>query len=246
MKETNICQGCWEHMHMPTAIRGPFSVLFRPLGIKKSKMHPNLCTFCESNFMKIMKHKQVPVSTTILFADIRGYTDLSQQLDGAKVNELLHTFYDRCSAAVWEKDGIVNKFIGDAVLAIFNFPFIRKEHVKNAVDAALQLQLDCQRLKEELGIHDDHTLGVGIGIHTGECYVGEVGTTYKDFTAIGPVVNLTSRLQGAAGIGEVMVTQEVYNEVQTQFPAAQRKELTLKGIINPINGYVLSHPAMAS
>ena len=104
-------------------------------------------------------------------------------------------FTTGCSTAVWGKDGVVNKFIGDAVLAIFNFPLIRKEHVLNAVSAAVQLQKDCRHLKEENGLSDNHALGVGIGIHTGECYVGEVGTTYKDFTAIGPVVNLTSRLK---------------------------------------------------
>ncbi len=225
---------------MPTVIRGPFSVLFKTFGIKKSKMHPNMCTFCENNFAKIMKQKQIPVSTTILFADIRGYTDLSQQIEGVKLNQLLHQFYDRCSAAIWEKDGIVNKFIGDAVLAVFNFPLIRKEHVQNAVSAAVQLQKDCQHLKEENGLSDFDTLGVGIGIHTGECYMGEVGTTYKDFTAIGPVVNLTSRLQGAAGIGEIMVTEEVFNQVKQQFPDAQNRTLTLKGINSPVKGYVLA------
>ncbi|MBC6989278.1 adenylate/guanylate cyclase domain-containing protein [Hymenobacter sp. BT491] len=225
---------------MPTVIRGPFSFLFKSFGIKRSQMHPNLCTYCESNFAKIMNHKQIPVSTTILFADIRGYTDLSQQIEGAKVNELLNSFYDRCSAAIWEEDGIVNKFIGDAVLAIFNFPLIRKDHVQNAVSAAVQLQKNCKHLKEEIGLSDIHTLGVGIGIHTGECYMGEVGTTYKDFTAIGPVVNLTSRLQGAAGVGEIMVTEEVFNEVKEQFPDAQKKTLTLKGINNPVTGYVLA------
>jgi adenylate cyclase len=187
-----------------------------------------------------MKKKQIPVSTTILFADIRGYTDLSQQIEGPKLNELLHQFYDRCSAAIWEKDGIVNKFIGDAVLAIFNFPLIRKDHVKNAVGAAIQLQKDCQNLKEEAGLSDIHTLGVGIGIHTGESYMGEVGTTYKDFTAIGPVVNLTSRLQGAAGIGEIMITEEVFKEVKEEFPDAEKRSLTLKGINTPLTGYVLA------
>ncbi len=225
---------------MPTAIRGPFSALFRTFGIKKSKMHPNMCTKCESGFAKIMKQKQIPVSTTILFADIRGYTDLSQQIEGEKLNDMLHQFYDRCSAAIWEKDGIVNKFIGDAVLAVFNFPLIRKEHVQNAVSAAVQLQKDCQHLKEENGLSDSHTLGVGIGIHTGECYMGEVGTTYKDFTAIGPVVNLTSRLQGAADIGEIMVTEDVFNHVKDQFPNAQKRILSLKGLSNPVNGYALA------
>ena len=187
-----------------------------------------------------MKQKQIPVSITVLFADIRGYTDLSQQIEAAKLNELLNRFYDQCSAAIWENDGIVNKFIGDAVLAIFNFPLIRKEHVQNAVRAAVQLQKNCQHLKEEVGLNDIRTLGVGIGIHTGESYIGEVGTTYKDFTAIGPVVNLTSRLQGAAGIGEIMVTEEVFNEVKQQFPSAEKKSLTLKGINSPVNGYVLA------
>ena len=239
MKETQICQGCWEQMHVPIPIRGPFSAIFKTFGIRKSKMHPNLCTICESMFAKVMKKKQVPRSITILFADIRGYTDLSQQVEGTKLNELLNHFYDHCSAAVWEKDGIVNKFIGDAVLAIFNFPLVRKDHVKNAVSAAMQLQKDCQHLKEEIGLRDVNNVGVGIGIHTGECYMGEVGTSYKDFTAIGPVVNLTSRLQGAAAIGEIMVTEEVFTEVKDQFPAAERKTLTLKGINDPVNGYVL-------
>lgn len=240
MKESKICLGCWEHMRMTTAIRGPFSFLFKAFGITKSKMHPNMCTFCESNFVKIMKHKQIPVTTTILFADIRGYTDLSQQVSPDKLNEVLHHFYDRCSAAIWERDGIVNKFIGDAVLAVFNFPLIRKDHVQNAVSAAVQLQQNCQHLKEEFGLSEIDTLGVGIGIHTGECYVGEVGTTYKDFTAIGPVVNLTSRLQGAAAIGEIMVTEEVFTQVKDEFPDVQKKILSLKGINNPVNGYVLS------
>ncbi|MES2460543.1 MAG: adenylate/guanylate cyclase domain-containing protein [Armatimonadota bacterium] len=189
--------------------------------------------------MKIMKHKQVPVSTTILFADIRGYTDLSQQIESAQMNDLLHRFYDRCCSSVWEKDGIVNKFIGDAVLAIFNFPLIREQHVQNAVEAALQLQRECRNLKEEIGLSDAQTLGVGIGIHTGECQIGEVGTTYKDFTAIGPVVNLTSRLQGAAGIGEVIITQEVFDQVRDRFPGAQQRSLTLKGIDNPVTAYAL-------
>ena len=78
---------------MPMAIRGPFSGLFRAFGVKRSKMHPNLCTSCESNFARLMKQKQIPVSTTILFADIRGYTDLSQQVEADKLNELLNRFY---------------------------------------------------------------------------------------------------------------------------------------------------------
>jgi len=240
MKKTQICQGCWEQMHVPIAIRGPFSFLFKPFGIKKSQMHPNLCTICESMFTKVMKKKQVSITTTILFADIRGYTDLSQHMEALKVNELLHFFYDQCSAAVWENEGIINKFIGDAVLAIFNFPLVREDHVRNAVKAAVQLQKNCESLKEKIGIGKEDSLGVGIGIHTGESYMGEVGTSYKDFTAIGSVVNLASRLQGAAAAGEILISDDVFKQVKDQFPNARNKTLTLKGINNPVNSFVLT------
>lgn len=239
MNKTTICQGCWEQMHAPIAIRGPFSILFKPFGIKKSQMHPNLCTICESMFTKVKKHKQISISTTILFADLRGYTNLSQEIEPARMNELLHFFYDQCSAAVWESEGIINKFIGDAVLAIFNFPLVRKEHVTNAVNAGRQLQKNCQHLKEQIGLGNEHALGIGIGIHTGECFLGEVGTSYKDFTAIGPVVNLASRLQGAASAGQILVTENVWNHVKDQYPNAPIRMLTLKGLNDPVKGYIL-------
>ena len=241
MKKTVICQGCWEQMHVPIPIRGPFSYLFKPFGIKKSQMHPNLCTVCESMFTKVKKQKQIPIPITIFFADLRGYTDLSQQIETSKINELLHFFYDQCSSAVWGKEGIINKFIGDAVLAIFNFPLVRKEHASHAVDAAIQLQRNCQDIKNKIGLTNERNLGIGIGIHTGECFMGEVGTSYKDFTAIGPVVNLASRLQGAAGAGEILVTADVYNYVRDKFVDAPKKLLNLKGVNHPVEAYLIDY-----
>ena len=239
MRTTMICQGCWEQRHVPIPIRGPLTVLFKPFGIKRSQMHPNLCTICESQFTSVTKQKQILIPMTILFADLRGYTALSEMVEASRINSLLNDFYDQCASAIWEKEGIINKFIGDAVLAIFNFPLVRKDHVKNAVSAAVQLQINYASLKNEIGLDDEHPLGVGIGIHTGDCAMGEVGTSYKDFTAIGPVVNMASRIQGAAGSGEIVVTEEVYNEVKDDFPNAQNRMLTLKGIHDPVMGYVI-------
>jgi adenylate cyclase len=241
MKKTVICQGCWEQMHVPIVIRGPFSYFFKPFGIRKSQMHPNLCTICESMFTKVKKHKQIPIPITILFADLRGYTDLSQQIETPEINHLLHFFYDQCSSAMWEREGIINKFIGDAVLSIFNFPLVRKDHVLNAVNAAIELQRNCLNMKREIGLGDERNLGIGIGIHTGECFMGEVGTSYKDFTAIGPVVNLASRLQGAAAAGEILVTAEAYNCVKDKFANATSKMLNVKGINQPVEAYVIDY-----
>ena len=224
---------------MPIAIRGPFSYLFKPFGIKKSQMHPNLCTICESMFTKVKKHKQIPIPITILFADLRGYTDLSQRVETPEINQLLHFFYDQCSSAVWDKEGIINKFIGDAALAIFNFPLVRKDHALNAVNAAIQLQRNCYDIKNKIGLGNQQNLGIGIGIHTGECFMGEVGTSYKDFTAIGPVVNLASRLQSAARAGEILITTDVYSAVQNEFPNLEKHVLNVKGIANPVEAYAV-------
>ncbi|MEO7801337.1 MAG: adenylate/guanylate cyclase domain-containing protein [Ginsengibacter sp.] len=87
---------------------------------------------------------------------------------------------------------------------------------------------------------DQDVLGIGVGIHTGQCSMGEVGTSYKDFTAIGPVVNLASRLRGAAQPGEIMITEAVYKEVKDHYPQVQQRVFTLKGMDEPVTSYVLN------
>ena len=234
-----ICKGCWQHMKMPIPLKGPLSIPFRIVGIRPSQMNPNLCTICKTNFTRVKRRKQIVVPTTILFADVRGYTSLSETLGAEKMAELLHCFYDNCTSAIWERDGIVNKFIGNAALAIFNFPIVRDDHVKQAVLAAMDLLKACDEQKELMIDGDDVSMGVGIGIHTGEASIGELGSSYKEFTAIGPVVNLASRIQGRAEPGEVLVTEEVYREVEDEYPGAEMRVCELKGVDESVNGYVL-------
>jgi adenylate cyclase len=144
---------------------------------------------------------------------------------------------------VWERDGIVNKFMGDAVLAIFNFPIVQADHARQAVLAGLEILERCAR-KANLGVHGadgSHAeLGIGIGIHTGQASIGEVGTAYKDFTIIGPVVNTASRMQGVARMGEMLVTDAVYDQVRDLFPQAPSRRYELKGIDEPITAWSLA------
>jgi adenylate cyclase len=109
-------------MRMPTPLRGVASLPLRLFGIRPSRMNPNTCTLCELGFTRIMRARQVKVDLTVLFADLRGYTSLSQTLAPDAVSSLLDAFYDECAEAIWEYDGILNKTIGDAVMAVFNFP----------------------------------------------------------------------------------------------------------------------------
>lgn len=232
-----FCKGCWQHMRLPIPIRGPFSLPLRLLGVKISRMNPNLCTICETMFTKVKRKKQIIMPATVLFADLRGYTTLSEAAASGDVVDMLHGFYDGCASAVWERDGIVNKFIGDAVLAIFNFPIMREDHVQQAVIAALDIQQRCSQRKG-LAV-GGASVGVGIGIHTGPASIGEVGMAYKDFTIIGSVVNTASRIQASAKAGEVLVSKEVYQLVADRFPNAESRVAQLKGIEEPLTLYHL-------
>jgi len=216
------------------------------VGVKSSRMSPNLCTLCETMFQLLMKTKRVEISATILFADVRGYTGMSERLESDEVAAVLDEFYEVCSAPIWDRDGIVNKLIGDAVFAIFNFPVSRHDHARMAVMSALEVQARCHALKRaaaEAG-HARNEFGVGIGIHTGKVTIGEIGQFCKDFTAVGDVVNVAARLQGAAQPGEVLVSEAVMAQVPDLLPNAVSQTYTLKGISRPMQAFALSEPRM--
>ena len=245
-RRSTLCKGCMQQLHLPIAIHGPFSIPFRILGLRPSRMNPNLCNLCETMFTRIKKSSQVHVPVTILFADMRGYTTLSELLDTPEMIRVLSQFYGECGEAVWERDGIVNKLIGDAVLAIFNFPIEREGHIENAVLSGIALQQRWAALRASGGRESDPPIGLGVGIHTGTVAVGEVGEACRDFTAVGPVVNLASRLQGAARPGEVLVTEPVYERVAAQFPDATKGVHRLKGLEHPVTAWALAPAAAAA
>lgn len=240
-----ICKGCWSRFRLPIPIRGPAALATKLLGVKASRMSPNLCTLCETMFGLLMKTKRIQISATVLFADVRGYTELSEDLGSTRVAELLDEFYELCSKPIWHHDGIVIKLIGDAVFALYNFPIGQSDHAQRAVMSAVEMQERCLQLKRARSVLDrGHSgLGVGIGIHTGNVTIGEIGQFCKDFTAIGEVVNVAARLQGSARPGEVLMSEAVHAQVADQFPQAESRSLTLKGVSKPVQAFALS-PAM--
>jgi adenylate cyclase len=219
-------------MHVPVPLHGVFSVPFRLFGIRPSRMNPNTCTICELMFTKVMKARKITIDATILFADLRGYTSLSQSQSSEAVSGLLDAFYDECAHAIWERDGLLNKTIGDAVMAIFNFPIRHGDHPRQAVLAAQEIQRRWntrrESLGEELGLARAE-LGVGIGVHCGELSFGEFGRSHRDLTAIGTVVNLASRAQSAAAAGEILVTQAVYERASSELAGSRPQQRELKG-----------------
>src|SRR5271157_2297352 len=129
-------------------------------------------------FTKVMKARQVVIDATVLFADLRGYTSLSQSRPAGEISDLLDGFYDECAEAIWEHDGLLNKTMGDAVMAVFNFPIRRNDHPRQAVLAAREIQRRCHARRESLveafGA-DKATICVGVGIDSGKVSFGEFG-----------------------------------------------------------------------
>jgi len=235
-----LCLGCWQNLHVPIALRGPFSVPFRAFGIKPSRMNPNTCTLCEMAFSRIMKARAITIDATIMFADLRGYTTLTQIVRQEALSSLLDAFYDDCAAAIWHHDGLLNKTIGDAVFAIFNFPVKQNDHAAQALLAARAIQQRFAErrdaLQEEIGTRDVE-LGIGIGIDSGDTNFGEFGRSHRDLTAIGTVVNRAARAQAAAKPGEILVTTAVRDR-SGGLVSGEGREFSLKGFNQPVTLFV--------
>jgi adenylate cyclase len=235
-----ICKGCWCQMRVPVPIRGPLSLPLRLFGIKPSRMNPNLCTICELMFKVVMRRRNIEAELTILFADLRGYTALSQTLEPGRMQELLDVFYEECAGAIWEHDGLLNKTLGDAVMAIFNFPITRSDHALQAVAAARDIRRRCSAREIALAAVglDPTALSLGIGVHTGIASFGEFGRVHKDFTAIGETVNLAARLQAAARPGEVLVSGAVLGKLGGERSGGERV-CSLKGYAEPVTAHLM-------
>jgi len=224
-----ICKGCWQTMHVPIALRGPLSLPFRIAGLRPSRMNPNTCTLCELMFERVMKATKITIDATILFADLRAYTRLSQEISPAEMGNLLDLFYDECAAAIWEHDGLLNKTIGDAVMAVFNFPIKQGDHARQALLAAREIQQRLAQRKKEAGLE----FGVGIGLQSGEVSFGEFGRSHRDLTAIGTVVNTAARVQAVAEPGEILVTEAMRERVGDALGESTAKPYELKGFDKP-------------
>ena len=170
-----------------------------------------------------------------MFVDVRGFTALAERLPPAEVAQRLNRFYALATATVFEYDGTLDKMVGDQVMAFFGAPLHAKDHSERAVRTALRI------LREICVGPETERLQLGGGIATGEAFVGNVGEgAVADFTVLGDTVNVAARLQGAAASGEILVTEETYAHVQTEFPNAPTRALELKGKSEPVRARLIA------
>ncbi len=173
---------------------------------------------------------------TVLFADIRGFTALSEKEKPEKVVGLLNRYFSVMTEIIFEHGGTLDKYIGDGLMAIFGAPTASAEDALNAVKAAVTMQKRLAQLNTELRTEGYGNISVGIGLHTGEATIGYIGSNKRsEYTAIGDTVNLASRLESNAAGGEILMSEATAAASGNLIPVNVRDPLTVKNRVQPVN-----------
>jgi len=218
--------------------RGPGGVLMRMLAFGPSPLNRRLCRWC---IRSIHKHPGgAEIEVTVLFVDVRGSTTIAEELPPGEYSKLLARFYGVAAEAIDEHNGIVDKFVGDGALALFIPGFAGSEHAAAAISAARDLM-------DRTGSDGpDPWVPIGIGIHTGQSFVGSVGEgDALDFTALGDTVNVASRLTGLAAAGETLVSAGAAEAGHLETARLERRTLELRGRDRPLDAWVAVAPVEA-
>jgi len=173
---------------------------------------------------------------TILFADLRGYSPLAMSMSPDALVEVLNHYLALAAEAVEAEEGTLDKFMGDSVMAFFNAPIRQDDHVLRAVRAALSIQQACQAKRQANKV----ALEFGIGIHSGEALVGNIGTIrFMNYTAVGEAVNLAKWLQEVAKGGQILISGPAYEQVRPHVLARPLGPMRAKGRPQPIEVYAI-------
>jgi len=212
-------------------LAGTISIFYRCLGIGRSTRNPNICTRCSTH---VEEGRMVEIS--VLFADLSSFTELTHHLGAERTHEVVDTYLRMATDILVKHGAFIDKYVGDAVMALFNIPLRRDDHARRAILAAIEINAALKKLGDRFNL----PLQVSTGVATGYARVGRLGSDdAKDYTAIGDVVNLSARLQSKAGAGEVLITDECYRLAGEGFPDARLEEARLKGFRDPIRAYRL-------
>lgn len=165
-----------------------------------------------------------------LFADIRGFTSLSEEMSPDEIASLLTDYFTEMVEIVFRHGGTLDKFIGDALMALWGAPLSRPDDADRAVEAALDMQRALARLNSAWIRQGRRTVSVGIGINVGEVFAGNIGSDRRlEYTVIGDAVNTAARLCSQAGPGEILIAQPLYAALTTKPPVSALTPLPLRG-----------------
>ena len=195
-------------------------VLGSLFGRRQSNLNPRFCNVCEEFAKKHPGGAEVEMS--MLFADVRGSTALSEQMTSIEFSQLINRFYVGSTKVITEEDGLVEKLAGDAVAAFWGAGFAGKEYVARTIRAAQTIARSMRR----------QDIPVGIGVHAGKAYFGAMGSAegLVDISAIGEEVNTAARLASKAAAGEIIISETALAQAHMDGSEFESRQLELKGI----------------
>ena len=174
---------------------------------------------------------------TVVFCDLRGFTAFTESSDPEEVMAVLGEYHESVGKLIFHYEGTLERFLGDGIMIVFNDPIPASDHCERAVRLALDMR-DRVAVLGEKWRNNGHNLGFGIGIATGYATLGLIGfDKRREYTAIGRVTNLASRLCDEAKAGQIVVAQRTYTAIQAQADATPLGELSLKGFNRPMAAY---------
>ena len=179
-------------------------------------------------------------NVTVLFADIRGFTSISEKLSAEEVTRILNEYFTAIVPIIEQNKGILNKFMGDAVLAVFGEPIKNENHALSAIICADNMLKKVKQLQQKWLEEGKPKIEIGIGISTGEAFVGNIGSEERlEYTVIGDTVNTASRIENYNKVyrTKFLISQETFEQVQKYVDVIKIREVTIRGKEKKINIY---------
>lgn len=176
---------------------------------------------------------------TVISADVRGFTSLSERLPSAEVMHLLNTYLDIMVKEIWEENGTITGFWGDELMAIFNAPLKQKDHALRALRAAWKMRMAV--MAHQQSNHQDYPISFGFGVNTGEAMVGNIGSRERlqNYTAIGDAVNIAARLQKNASDNNILLNNSTYASARHLIRVSMLPPLSVKNKAEPLEVFCL-------
>src|SRR5687768_10991156 len=177
----------------------------------------------------------VSQTITILFADIRGFTRISEHAPAEKIVNLLNRYFSAMTDIIFAHGGTLDKYLGDGLMALFGAPTATPDDASNALNAAVAMQRRLLGINRELRDEGFPEIGVGMGLHTGEAIIGYIGSDRRsEYTAIGDTVNTSSRLESNARGGEILISDATAKAAHSRYQLTPRDPITVKNREQPV------------
>lgn len=224
-----------------------YSYRFILEGRKKEKIQNAMGKYISKDVMQnVVKHiDELKLggkrsNVTVLFADIRGFTSMSEKMTAEEVSLILNDYFAEIEPIITKYNGVINKFIGDAVMAIFGEPIQDKNHAVNAVKCANAMLKKVDQLQSKWLEEGKPKIEIGIGLNTGDAFVGNVGTeTRLEYTVIGDMVNLASRIESYNKVYKTrfLISSTTYEKVRDIADVIKISEVSIRGKAKKLDIY---------